>query len=238
MIVLWGIEGFSSRDPPPPQSTAPTAYDPSRLTRSAFSPSISPAGPVFYTRILEFDTPGCGPQFFMRFRLHCVPDQNQVLAFCNANGRIFFWDFERLRAYHDFTDSIANAQNAGCEGPGRPSWLQLSHPRRAGTGHPPGKPTDSNGPEVGAMSRSTLRTNESEAKAPKALVAVGAYSTDTVLSWESKYNIDSPHRPLKAHKVEAFGMSSFVGRQVGWSPGGEWCVVVGSSNVALILQRW
>jgi polycomb protein EED len=91
---------------------------------------------------------------------------------------------------------------------------------------------------VGAMSRSTLRTNELEAKAPKAPVTVGTYSADTVLSWESKYNIDSPHRPLKAHKVEAFGMSSFVGRQVGWSPGGEWCVVVGSSNVALILQRW
>ena len=30
----------------------------------------------------------------------------------------------------------------------------------------------------------------------------------------------------------------FLGRQIAWSPGGEWCVVVGSMNCVAVLQRW
>lgn len=232
VIVLWGIEGFSSSDLPPPQSAAPTPYDPSRLTRSAFSTSVAPAGPVLYTRIMELDTPGCGPQFFMRFRLHHAPGQNPVLAFCNANGRVFFWDFERLRGFRDFVRAATDSQRAGQPAPPRPPWLQLA---RGKGGDPPGKGKASKEARASAdLASSDMGVGaKNHAGGP-----LREYTRETVSGWDAKYNVDSARQPLKAHRVEAFGTSNFVGRQVGWSPGGEWCVVVGSSNVALMLQRW
>ncbi|OAQ86572.1 embryonic ectoderm development protein [Purpureocillium lilacinum] len=118
VIVLWRIEGFSSDGPPPAPSTAPTLQnvvptsneDPGRLTRSAFVPATSPICPAQYTRLLEFHTPSCGPQFFMRFKLHHVPGQNPVLAFCNAAGNIFFWDLKRLTVYRDIIGTLRDAR--------------------------------------------------------------------------------------------------------------------------------
>ncbi|OPB37956.1 hypothetical protein A0O28_0010600 [Trichoderma guizhouense] len=136
VIVLWKIEGFSSDDPLPPQSTAPTPQnvlptnyeDPGRLTRSAFVPLTSPQCPVQYTRLLAFHTPNCGPQFFMRFKLHHVPNQNPVLAFCNAAGNIFFWDLKRLTAHRDIMSSLAN--NTDKSKPIQlPSWQKPVIPR-------------------------------------------------------------------------------------------------------------
>lgn len=171
----------------------------------------------------------------MRFRLHCVPDQNHVLAFCNANGKVFFWDLDRLKAYHDFTNPPVKFDTGGPTATVRPAWLQLSHPRRTGPSHNskklPGPVRDCNDLPATTPSGDEPPSNNTPS-------TLKPYTSETVLAWESRYNVDSPYKPLKAHKVEAFGMSSFVGRQVGWSPGGEWCVVVGSSNVALILQRW
>jgi polycomb protein EED len=196
---------------------------------------MGPAGPVLYNRILELDTPGCGVQFFMRFQLHHVPGQHPVLAFCNANGKIFFWDFERIRQHRDFVRAIAASQAAGKADPPRPPWLQLAHPRKGGPLNPPGRGRSSKEACLSPTPASSELGDEVR-KYPGA--SMEGYTRETVLGWESRYMVDSARRPLKAHKVEAFGTSNFVGRQVGWSPGGEWCVVVGSSNVALMLQRW
>ncbi|TDZ16591.1 Polycomb protein esc [Colletotrichum orbiculare MAFF 240422] len=121
VIVLWKIEGFSSRDPPPPQSMAPTTINPGNLTRSAFNSAITAECPAPYTRLVEFQTPGCGPQFFMRFKLHFIPEQHPMLAFCNANGKIFFWDFEQITDFHDYVKAVrrktVNATDA------KPYWL-------------------------------------------------------------------------------------------------------------------
>ena len=114
VISLWRIEGFSSSNPPPAESEAPVAQttipsnceEASRLTLSAFVPTVSPQCPSQYTTLLQFATPNCGPQFFMRFKLHFVPDQHPVLAFCNAGGNVFFWDFERLVAYREFMEAL------------------------------------------------------------------------------------------------------------------------------------
>lgn len=43
---------------------------------------------------------------------------------------------------------------------------------------------------------------------------------------------------LKAHHEEVVPGLAFCGRQMGWSPGGEWCVVVGSGGVFAVLGRW
>ncbi|KID61922.1 WD40 domain-containing protein, partial [Metarhizium hybridum] len=134
VIVLWRIEGFSSEGLPPPQSAAPTPQnvvptsyeDPDRLTRSAFVPATSPQCPSQYTRLLEFHTPNCGPQFFMRFKLFHVPDQNPVLAFCNAAGNIFFWDFRRLTVYLEVMAGLQGKSKAAVT----PSWLKPFTPRQ------------------------------------------------------------------------------------------------------------
>lgn len=63
------------------------------------------------------------------------------------------------------------------------------------------------------------------------------FSPETLESWAARYSMEDPQEPLRAHKTES-SSTNFVGRQAAWSPGGEWCVVVGSSNTALVLQRW
>lgn len=175
--------------------------------------------------LLQFYTPNCGPQFFMRFKLHFVPDQHPVLAFCNAAGNVFFWDFERLVAYREFMEALKD--------PGRDKSKQLPHPswmRQVKTR----SKTDSKGRQGGGDKDvpSTFR-----ADAIRLSEEIGDYNVETLETWASRYSQDDPHEPLKAHKTES-SSANFVGRQTAWSPGGEWCVVVGSSNQALILQRW
>ncbi|KAL3952771.1 hypothetical protein ACCO45_012714 [Purpureocillium lilacinum] len=134
-IVLWRIEGFSSTDPPPRYSEAPTpqavistsSEGQGGFTRSAFVPAMSPGSPTQYTRLLEFHTPRCAEQFFMRFKLHHVPGQHAVLAFCNAAGSIFFWDFARLTAYREVMERLRKPrQDKNTEH--LPSWLSLTSP--------------------------------------------------------------------------------------------------------------
>lgn len=235
VISLWRIEGFSSDGPPPAQSIAPTPqnivptnYDEAgRLTRSAFVPTISPQCPAQYTRVLDFHTPNCGPQFFMRFKLHFVPGQHPVLAFCNAGGNIFFWDFKRLTVYSDFMKALRNHDPA--KGiPPRPSWLRpLQHRQKGeGTGKPRSAAVEKGSPALGLAD-----------EMPKMTEDIKEFNAETMESWTSKYSLEDAHEPLRAHKTES-SSANFVGRQAAWSPGGEWCVIVGSSNTALILQRW
>ncbi|KAL0944209.1 embryonic ectoderm development protein [Colletotrichum truncatum] len=225
VIVLWKIEGFSSLDPPPPQSMAPTTINPGNLTRSAFNPGVSTECPAPYTRLIEFHTPGCGPQFFMRFKLHFVPDQHPILAFCNANGKIFFWDFEQITGFNDYVKDMKKKDlNATLE---KPNWLSAIVHRSHGGAK--AEPTVREKKAAGKMYQTDLEQTPAFAN---------TYNKETLQTWDSKYNVKNPQIPLRAHKVENFGASTFVGRQVAWSPGGEWCVVVGSSNFALVLQRW
>ncbi|CAK7243687.1 MAG: hypothetical protein STHCBS139747_005213 [Sporothrix thermara] len=86
-------------------------------------------------------------------------------------------------------------------------------------------------------------TLESAGATPKGRSAVGfsikdLYNQETLDDWDSKYNTNDPHVLVKAHKTETTKGLSAVGRQVAWSPEGEWCVVVGSISRVMILQRW
>ncbi|KAL7926349.1 WD40 repeat-like protein [Trichoderma austrokoningii] len=230
VIVLWKIEGFSSDDPLPAQSTAPTPQsvlptnyeDPGRLTRSAFVPLTSPQCPVQYTRLLAFHTPNCGPQFFMRFKLHHVPDQNPVLAFCNAAGNIFFWDLKRLTTHRDVMLTLANSTDKS-KPTQLPSWQKPVIPRAKAD--PSSKPRATDSDQDLSTPVDINQTDSHE------------FSPETLESWATKYSMNDAHEPLRHHKIES-STTNFVGRQASWSPGGEWCVVVGSSNTALLLQRW
>ncbi|OHW96750.1 WD domain-containing protein [Colletotrichum incanum] len=227
VIVLWKIEGFSSQDPPPPQSMAPTTINPANLTRSAFNPGVSAECPAPYTRLIEFQTPGCGPQFFMRFKLHFVPDQHPILAFCNASGKIYFWDFEQITGFHKYVNALRRPRRDGEEPVSKPNWLNAITHRSTGN----------------AKSGLTVRERKAADKVHRTELEQvpelkGQFNQETLDMWNGKYSVSNPQVPLKPHKIENCGASTFVGRQVAWSPGGQWCVVVGSSNFALVLQRW
>ncbi|KND86862.1 Polycomb protein esc [Tolypocladium ophioglossoides CBS 100239] len=245
VIVLWRIEGFSSDGPPPPQRAAPTPQnvvptskeDPGRLTRSAFVPVTSPLCPAQYTRVLEFHTPNCGPQFFMRFKLHHVPGQNPVLAFCNAAGNIFFWDLKRLTVYRDFMATLRDPRRD--KGKVQlPGWLKPMIPRQradaVGRIRTLGSDRES---MASGQTGQTRQTGQAGKTGQTGQTDGNGFSAETLESWASRYSIEDPQEPLRAHKTES-SSANFVGRQAAWSPGGEWCVVVGSSNTTLVLQRW
>ena len=154
----------------------------------------------------------------MRFSLHNVPDQNPVLAFCNAAGNIFFWDFKRLTVYQDVMKEIQDPGRDRSKAMQLPSWLKLVIPRQR------------------ADMFGRFKHNHIDREAFSSNAAAAEFSADTLESWSSKYSMDDPHEPLKAHKAES-SSANFVGRQAAWSPGGEGCVVVGSSNMTLVLDR-
>lgn len=57
-------------------------------------------------------------------------------------------------------------------------------------------------------------------------------------TWVKKYGLGDAERELAAHKEDVVKGFNFTGRQAAWSPGGEWCVVVGSAGVVAVFERW
>lgn len=195
-------------------------------------------------QIASFYTPHCGPQFFMRFKLHCVPGQNPVLAFCNAAGQIFFWDLARLTAYRDFLTSLKDPE---CDKRTLrlPSWLKpifrRPRPETAAKGRVERESRASTQTSQGRQAARSGSTETNEHAGPgdngRSRDGLHEYNAETLESWATRYSTEEPQEPLRAHKTES-SSANFVGRQAAWSPGGEWCVVVGSDNMTLVLQRW
>lgn len=229
--MLWRIEGFNSDDPPPSALQAPTTYDPSKQTRSAFTPVVSAARPVQYTRLLKFSTPDCNVQFFMRFRMFNVPGKHAVLAFCNTRSRIMFWDMERLTVYSDYRKALSDPDHDDAHT--RPSWLKKSRKESgvAGKGT-----TVSHLKSYGAGDSQSVMSASPD---PDGL-AGQSLNRDLAL-WDELYDISDESNLIQPHKsllVTAPTEQYFVGRQAAWSPEGDWCVVVGNGNRAVICQRW
>lgn len=153
----------------------------------------------------------------MRFSLFQAPDKNSVLAFCNAAGEVLFWDFKRLEAYSEFMQDLGDDERDASIPLPPPSWLKPVATRK--------------------REKQLTQPKRMQATSVAAQVESGVYSSETLASWASRYNITDGHTPLKAHRVES-SSTSVVGRQAAWSPGGEWCVVAGSLNTVLVFHRW
>ncbi|KAI0482871.1 WD domain-containing protein [Xylariaceae sp. FL0804] len=230
IIVLWRIEGFSSRDPPPDASDAPTTSDTERLTRSSFAPATASASPPQYTRLLQFSTPACGHQFYLRFKLFQHKDKHPVLAFGNAHSTIYFWDLARLIGYHDFITEVRDPSRNKTQPIQRPTWLApIQHRHKADT---------INKLKDATSDRDSDSVRTGSADAEMAVDLHTDYSQETLSTWEDKYDLTRVKEPVKAHTQSNITVKDFVGRQVAWSAGGDWCVVVGSKNLAIILSRW
>ncbi|KAJ1331902.1 polycomb protein EED [Microdochium nivale] len=243
IIVLWQIDGFSSDDPPPTPLEAPTTSDTERLTRSAFVPTTASQ----YTRLIQFHTPGCGFQFYMRFKIFHDDKKHPVLAFGSAHSEIFFWDLARLITYHDFMDDYNDPDRDRTRRLVRPPWLQsVKSKARPGTdllnrvkegsdkdsvvsGRTGSMDVDTAAPAAGAKSAVPTGT---------AAAAEVPMLPETLEAWASKYDTTHVEDAIKAHSTSKITVRDFVGRQVAWSTAGDWCVVVGSKNLAIILRRW
>ncbi|KAG9240075.1 WD40-repeat-containing domain protein [Calycina marina] len=244
-IVLWSITNFSSRNPPPPPLTAPTVRDLDNDTRSAFSTGLSPT--EMYTRLLQFSIPETDVMFmrFGFFKGHGIPGSpatamyenfgggkgGPVLAMCNMNSRMSFWDFSRLEEHAKYMDTVKDNPDTK-----RPAFLVPFKSRNRGgkSSNPMGRLASESRVSPSASSERSSTFAESVEKGAKAAADVEK-SKDI---WAKKYAMGNAQVNLLPHKEEMVKGLSFLGRQVAWSVGGEWCVVVGSLGVIGIFERW
>ncbi|KFY29955.1 hypothetical protein V493_02200 [Pseudogymnoascus sp. VKM F-4281 (FW-2241)] len=220
-IVLWQIAGFSSSAEVLPPSAAPTTYNQSARTRSAFFkvPEGDETAPRQYKRLLQFAVPQSN-QWFMRFGLYtpCSSSKHPVLAKCNSTSKVHFWDISRLVDYQKFITSPETVP--------KPSWLSLKSQTK----------------KVGKSDWHGL-LNQNPVGESVASSSVSSFSTETLASaidieanrsqWDEKYATGNPWKSLKAHKIESIPRVTTVGRAVAWSNDGDFCVVVGSSDMGV-----
>lgn len=88
-IVLWQIQNFTSRVPPPAPGEAPTTHE-WRETRSAFGGG--------FERLLQFEIRDTDP-FFMRFGFFTMPGMHPVLAMGSTTGKVNMWDLVRTEQF-------------------------------------------------------------------------------------------------------------------------------------------
>ncbi|KAM7188216.1 WD40-repeat-containing domain protein [Rhypophila sp. PSN 637] len=236
-IVLWRVEGFDSGNPPLPPLGAPTNFDPKEQTRSAFAKVSPPNRYALFTRLLQFSTPDCHSQFFMRFRMFHTQNKHPILAFANAKSKTFFWDMNRFREYNRFIDALddheeANKSKETPNGrppppPEKPHWLLVKK------GKAP-NPRAVTGGAGGAGGKNSMATASPD---PDNVIGLGGYNQRTLTEWAEMYETGNPQALIRCHKQNTID-GSFVGRQVAWSPEGDWCVVVGNQNNAILYHRW
>ncbi|KAJ2907345.1 uncharacterized protein MKZ38_003202 [Zalerion maritima] len=209
-IVLWSIDGFDSTETLPSREDAPSNYDQNIPTRSAFS-----TGSKRFSRHLELQTKGvgqAGEMFYMRFGIYAYPGKYPILAFGNAKSKVFFWDFQRLRAFHIFMRDVKRGQR-----PRALDWF------------PAVKPKGRN-PSSRFGSRETGTSDSSDRQS--------TYKDGALATWNDKYGMTNPTKLLAPHHTALLPTKDdFVARQASWSPSGEWCVVVGSGSQCAILRR-
>lgn len=223
-----------------------------KQTRSSFAPTLSLNRPAMFTRLAQFHTPDCGVQFFMRFRVFHVRGKHPILAFANAKSKTFFWDLARFGEYRAYMAEVKEAQKAGRAVVGangavvgenaavKPSWLVVKRPKKTAAAAAVAQNAAWDGASsLRSFAVSAAGDKESMVSAspdPESVSASG-YSKETLQAWAEMYDLSNPVGYVKAHRTLQID-GGFVGRQVGWSPEGEWCVVVGNGNRALIYQRW
>ncbi|KAA6414919.1 MAG: hypothetical protein FRX48_01669 [Lasallia pustulata] len=208
MIVLWRIEGFSSDNPPPPASTAPTAHT-FTPTRSAFGGG--------YQRLLEFDCKET-TSFYIRFSLFHRPWQRPMLVIGNENSKVYFWDLQRLE---DWTE----ADDIGDGGDGFKVPLVVKKKHAGGR------------PRLKQREPSVTSTTTSGSLAPRSEDSGEAVADMTAPKSRKRYGVEDPFKPLQPHQTVVVPKVLFASRQTAWSVGGEWMVVVGDQGMIAVFHR-
>lgn len=226
-IVLWQIVKFSSTADVPSTLATPATFSQGARTRSAFYkvPEGNKTGPGLYQRLLQFETPHCN-QWFMRFGLYSPisSSRNPVLAICNSTSKVFFWDLSRLVEYQKYITAPTQVS--------KPNWLGLKPRNKKTTDKSDKHRLFGHVPIDESIASSSVSSFNAEM-----LTATVDLETNRE-SWDEKYAAGNPWKSLKAHKVEVIPRVTSVGRGLAWSDNGDFCVVVGSSGIISVLERW
>jgi len=195
----------------------------------------------------------------MRFRMFHAPDKHPILAFCNAKSRTMFWDLARLPVWAQYMSDLQDAQasrdpQAAAAAIEQPGWIPVKKQKSAAANNrlnsvaaaiaaadKESMVSASPDPDGGTGTATPAPTTAPTAATTHPAVSLGGISQKQFNDWNEMYDMTNSHGFLKSQKhytVEDKAHSQFVGRQVGWSPEGDWCVVVGNSNRAMIFQRW
>ena len=215
-IVLWRIEGFAPSEHPPPSRPCTDAS--TRSTTSAFGGS--------YQRLLQFDVPETS-SFYMRFALSTPAGGRPLLAIGNARGKAFFWDLQSLEEWAS-PGSDAESPPPGLEG--RPAAAAATGKDarakrgRAGVARPLGKRKADGGAAA--------------ARGGELPDGLAVPAEDAHLSAAARgYDAGDPFRVLHSHHAATGRRAEFMARQVAWSGGGAWAVVVGSGGSLAVYRR-
>ena len=237
-IVLWRIENFDSSSAEEEELPhAPTTHE-FRPTRSAFGGT--------YQRLLQFEAAETTP-FYVRFSLFTAPQARPILAIGNEKSKIFFWDLQSLEHWGaQELDAEGNRLPDSGSGGGGESVRRRGGRGRGGRGRRGGfrrgvaRVTDTNDRE-GSIAFSA-------AAAAAAVIGHGGpgptFGTTEDGSFDPvasrlvlKNRTDHPFRALPHHKFSVVPKVTFASRQVAWSVGGEWMVVVGDQGMIALFAR-
>ncbi|KAI9693122.1 MAG: hypothetical protein M1822_005118 [Bathelium mastoideum] len=241
-ILLWKIDGFSSRDPVPSPAAAPTSSQLSE-TRSAFGGT--------FQRLLQFGAPHTN-LFYMRFGLFHQPHKHPVLAIGNEKSRFLFWDLQRLEEGIDAQsgggdDVSVVGTPAGGPGTGlRPPPFRHHHHHQQGRRDRGVLGSLAREPSVASEASSGVGSSTTSGSAVGLAAVAGASGGGGGGGagggggggGERRDGIDDPFTSVAAHKRITVPKIAFATRQIAWSPGGEWAVAVGDHGMVVLFRRW
>lgn len=180
----------------------------------------------------------------MRFSIFQAPGKHPLLAFGNGKSKMLFWDLARLTAYAEFMATLKDPKRDKSVRLERPSWLPAKAPKVfEPKGKLKGKEKEKEPSDLDSVMNQDSAVEAATPDPDKAEAAL-EYGADVIAHWESMYGVSKAHKhPLKPHKTISFTKdlhreAVFIGRQVAWSPAGDWCIVSGTANRVLFFQRW
>ncbi|KAF2489319.1 WD40 repeat-like protein [Lophium mytilinum] len=224
-ILLWRIDGFNSDDPFPAPSEAPIPPFSSahvshtkHQTQNTDSSGTRSAWPGRFQRLLQFDAP-LTTLFYMRFGLFHELGHSPILAMGNEKSRIFFWDLKRLES-GDVGRVSTKVKSKSKKGKEKESLARVREESIA-------ESATSGASEATSAQASSLGSFSVSGKG-KGKAAVGPGTAKA---------IGDPFFPIPAHKSVVVPKVNFATRQIAWSRGGEWCVVVGDCAMICLFQR-
>ena len=217
--MLWRIEGFDSSNPASP-SSAPTTHE-FRPTRSAFGGT--------YQRLLQFEALETTP-FYMRFSLFCQPEKRPILVIGNEKSKVFFWDLQSLEEWEG---------NSGDGDENNDSRFKIPRAKKGIARKTSKFPKQR---ESSVASTATTTTNTGSSIGPNGLLYSASLNvTEDNIEGNSrarqKFAVDNPFKTLVPHRTHVVPRVTFASRQVAWSVGGEWMVVVGDQGMIALFTR-
>jgi polycomb protein EED len=161
----------------------------------------------------------------MRFGLFHELGARPILVMGNERSKIFFWDLEKLE--HGVAALLKP----------EPEPKKRSHNKGASASRVrmrEGSATESLTSEVtDVTSYTTLSVSASAVNASVSATARGKGKREK----EGPTSVGDPFWPIQSHKSVVVGKVKFATRQVAWSRGGEWCVVVGDCGMVCLFGR-